>query len=150
MRSACQQLALLPKRSLQSRLRETEAGDGARPIELRLEPRGLRVERVGAGGNANPVAPPCDAFGLDGGTNFFVGGADCFMARRELELPLLDFEGCLAIELLGAVKCRLGICPRFTGIRGPASRVPQRPREIDGYIPRRPPIPAARKDAGIR
>jgi len=51
---------------LQARLREAHVGDGARTIELRLQPRGLRIEHFGVRGNARPVPLADDAFGFAG------------------------------------------------------------------------------------
>src|SRR5690349_1509936 len=56
--------SLLSKGALQPRLREAGIGDGARAIELGLEPRDLRLEHVGTGGDARAIAFADDALGF--------------------------------------------------------------------------------------
>src|SRR5829696_8372842 len=55
---------LSAKRPLQPRFGETDAGDRARAIELRLEPRDLRVEHFGVERDPLAVALVDDALGL--------------------------------------------------------------------------------------
>src|SRR5258705_8009992 len=78
-------IALFSKRPLQRRLGEARVRDGARPIELRLQVRDLRVEDVGARGDAGLVALADRAFGLDGGADLVVRHGDGLLAGRELE-----------------------------------------------------------------
>src|SRR4051794_8841584 len=56
--------------AVELRLSEPDAGDRARAIELGLEPRHLRLQDVGRGGDADSVPLADDAFGFDGGAHF--------------------------------------------------------------------------------
>src|SRR5258708_29759399 len=76
--------SLSAKGPLQPRFREADVRQGARAIQLRLQPRDLRVQDVGAGGDACLVAFVDHAFGVDRGTDLLVRGGERFAARREV------------------------------------------------------------------
>src|SRR4051794_13823169 len=59
------------KGSLQPRLGEPHVGGGPRAIQFRLQPRHLRVEDVGIGGDAGAVALADRALGLGGRAHLF-------------------------------------------------------------------------------
>src|SRR4051812_36197628 len=136
--------------AVELRLRQADARDRPRAIELGLEPRHLRLQHVGRGGDADPVALADHAFRFDGGAHLVVGGADGGTARIELEDALPDFERDLAIEVLDARLEGAGGGARFAALGGAAAAVPQRPRRVDRDVPRRLPVADARKDARVR
>src|SRR5450759_2810844 len=150
VRSRTSMVSLFPNGPLQPRVGEAHARDGARAIELRLEARDLRLEHVGAGRDTRLVPFPDDALGFGGGTDLVVRGGDGFPARRELEDARADLEGDLKVEILHASLERRRRRPRFSVFGRAASAVPEHPRQVDRRVPRRVPVAAARKDAGIR
>src|SRR5262249_19172714 len=141
---------LLSNGALQSGFGEPDVGHRPGPIELGLQPRDLRVEYVGGGGDAGAIPLGDDALGLQRGADLVVGGRHRLTVRGEFQRAGAHLERDLAIEVPDARAEGGRVRARLAGVGGAPSAVPERPGNVDRRVPGRRPHVVARKVARLR
>src|SRR5918993_560334 len=138
------------RRARETRLGETKRGNRAGAIEFGLQHGDFRVQYLGAADHAGAKSLVHHPARLYRGFDPFLRGVDGSAGGGDFKLPRLDLKGSLPVELVDACGDGAGTGGGLGPVGGPASTVPEGPRQVHRRVPRVLPAIRSREDPRVR